>query len=210
MAKCKWCEKSLPGEDIPACNDCLFRSVSSPRTVAEQARLEDINVNIDLSELSNLDKPKSIKGRTPGEVRFNLLTKTIHQPRLTLRQEIPMKIVKIKSNSIRNRILVVGDTLVLSFDENGIAECFESDIPIIVEYSRTRPNRLTIVEEPKVAPPAPAPAPVPVPPTVPAPKVESKVEPKAKVEKVEDSKPNVNKAETPRKPVRKVIPKVPE
>lgn len=107
-----------------------------------------------------------------------------------------MKTVKIKSNSIRNRLFVVGNSLVLSFDENGIAECLESDVPMIVEYSRTRPNRLTIVEETKSSPVVPKAVPAP------APKVE--------VEKIEDPKPNINKAEPIRKFVKKTASKVSE
>lgn len=69
-----------------------------------------------------------------------------------------MKKVKVHSNSIRNKLFVVGDGLVLNFDENGDAFCFESDLPQIKAYSRVRPGRFVVVEEPKKkAAPAPAP-----------------------------------------------------
>ena len=68
-----------------------------------------------------------------------------------------MKKVKVHSNSIRGKVFVVGDGLVLNFDENGDASCNASDLPQIKAYSRVRPGRFVVVEEPKKASPAPAP-----------------------------------------------------
>ena len=68
-----------------------------------------------------------------------------------------MKKVKVHSNSIRGKVFVVGDGLVLNFDENGDASCNASDLPQIKAYSRHRPGRFVVVEAPKKASPAPAP-----------------------------------------------------
>lgn len=87
-----------------------------------------------------------------------------------------MKKVKVHSNSMRDKLFVVGDGLVLDFDKNGDAFVDESYIPVIKAYSRMRPGRLTVVEEVK---PEPKPAPAPK-------KAAKKVEAKAD-KKVEDS-----------------------
>ena len=68
-----------------------------------------------------------------------------------------MKKVKVHSNSIRGKVFVVGDGLVLNFDEKGDASCNVSDLPQIKAYSRHRPGRFVVVEESKKASPAPAP-----------------------------------------------------
>lgn len=110
-----------------------------------------------------------------------------------------MKKVKVHSNSIRGKVLVVGDGLVLSFDEKGDAFCKESDLSQLAAYSRVRPGRIVVVkEEPKQAAPAPAPAP--------APKKVEKVETKKAAKKVE-SKSTKDESDNTRRAPKKKAPK---
>jgi len=107
-----------------------------------------------------------------------------------------MKKVKVHSNSMRNKLFVVGDGLVLDFDENGDAVVFESDLPVIKAYSRMRPGRLSVVEEVKPEPkPKPAPAPKKV-----EKKEEAKVEEKSEdAESKTEAKPRATKKKAPKK-----------
>lgn len=196
MSKCRWCETTLPGDAIPACNRCLFED----RSNADPSREEDIdsvidseNVDFDLSELGRTVEDQYTKGKTKGTVKFNLLTQTTYEEHPKEKQEILMKRVKVKSNSVRGRQMVV-DGLVLAFDDDGIAEINESDAYIIVNYSRTRPNRLSVVVEPVEAPtPAPAPAP-------------KKAEPKAESKKEEPKSKGVTKSGSSKKSFKKKAP----
>lgn len=196
MTECLWCDKSLPGDAIPACGNCLLRTreealgIPAPHEESEKK----LDSDFDISKLAEPIKPKYNKGNTSGEVKHNLYTKTLFEEHTPLSKEIPMKMVKVKSNSIRSRQFVVDDKLVLSFDENGIAECLESDVYLITAYSRVRPGRLTIVKEPKKAAPAPAPAPKKVEPKVEEEKV---VVPKTKTKT--ESKKGIFKKVTPKK-----------
>jgi len=104
-----------------------------------------------------------------------------------------MKKVKVHSNSMRNKLFVVGDGLVLDFDENGDAFVDESYVPVVKAYSRMRPNRM-FVEEPK-----PEPKPVPAPKKVEK-VVEVKVEEKPEdAESTTESKPRAEKKSTKKK-----------
>jgi hypothetical protein len=105
-----------------------------------------------------------------------------------------MKKVKVHSNSIRGKVFVIGDGLVLNFDEKGDAECFASDLPQLKAYSRARPGRFTIVEKAKKAAPAPAPAP-------------KKVEKVEKAAKKEESKSTKDESDNTRRAPKKKAPK---
>lgn len=193
MAKCRWCEKELPSnnEAVNSCGSCLFRSLNEVvETEDGDTNPEGVKINFDMSELGK-EKSKT-KGKEAGTLKRELFLNSMKQSPPS-NQEILMKRVKLQSNSIRGKVLVVGDSLVLNFDEKGIAECFESDMPVITAYCRVRPNRFSVVK-PEAAAPAPA-----------LKKVEKKEE--AKVEKVEEvkkedkpeAKPRVEKKKAPKK-----------
>lgn len=193
MGKCLWCEKELPATDADTCTSCLFRSrdeLSSSREGDEDPG--GVKINYDISGLAE-DKSKGKKGKRAEELKRDLFLNSTKEQNSFPNQEILMKKVKVHSNSMRNKLFVVGDGLVLDFDENGDAFVDESYVPVIKAYSRTRPNRL-FVEEPK-----PEPKPVPAPK-----KVEKKVEVKVE-EKPEDSeskteaKPRAEKKSTKKK-----------
>jgi hypothetical protein len=193
MSKCRWCETTLPGNAIPACSKCLHRTRDETDPSNEEYIshvVDSEKSNYDLSELGRVRDSQYSKGKTKGTVKYDLLTQTIYGEHSKEKQEILMKRVKIKSNSIRGRILVV-DELVLAFDDDGIAEINESDLYVIVAYSRVRPGRLTVVVEP-VEVPVPAPAPAP-----------KKVEPKAESKKEEPKSKVVTKSESSKKVFKK-------
>ena len=104
-----------------------------------------------------------------------------------------MKKVKVKSNSIRSRIHVLGD-IQLSFDDQGIAEMPEHLVPALAPYMRARPGRFSILEEEK---PAKAEAPKPEEKKEEKPsKLEEEEAPKAEMPKDEDAaseEPNEDK-----------------
>lgn len=195
MAKCRWCEKTLPGNAIPACGNCILKTryEADPSKNEEEASIEDLALaNYSLSGLGNAKKEVQYsKGTSKGSIIHTLYTQTAFTERPREKQEIPMKKVKIKSNNIRGRLSIVGG-VVLSFDDDGIAEINEYDLHVITEYSRVRPGRLSVVVEPKKAP---APAPVPAP---------KKAEPEAESKKEE---PKVTKSESSKKSSEKKAPK---
>lgn len=189
MGKCLWCEKELPATEADTCTSCLFRSrdeLSSSSKGDEDP--EGVKINYDISGLGEDDKSKAKKGKMAGELQRDLFMNSAKEQNPFPNQEILMKKVKVHSNSMRNKLFVVGDGLVLDFDENGDAFVFESDVPVIKAYSRVRPGRLTVVEEAK---PEPKPAP--------APKKVEKVEAKAE-EKAEDAE---SKTEAKSRPAKK-------
>lgn len=197
MSECKWCDKILPAEEIPICSSCVLRSRDEAIITPEDQKSdpEGVKINYDLSGLANSEKPKTRKGKSVGKVSFDLISTIMAETKAKKpisNQEILMKKVKVHSNSIRSRIFVVDGALVLNFDENGVAECFESDVPRINAYSRFRPNRIwAVVEE---SPKKKA-----------TPKTEKKSKKKAE-KKTEGSKPKTDeKSDTPKKSVFKAL-----
>lgn len=158
MATCQWCGKEGLDETANACGSCLLRSRDEVDSSEDgDTNPEGVKINFDLSGLGDKDKVSKTKGKRAGELRRNLFLNSMKEEQPNSNQEILMKKVKVHSNSIRNKLFVVGDGLVLNFDENGDAFCFESDLPQIKAYARVRPGRFVVVEEPKKAAPAPAP-----------------------------------------------------
>lgn len=193
MGKCLWCEKELPATDADTCTSCLFRSrdeLSSSREGDEDPG--GVKINYDISGLGE-EKSKAKKGKRAGELKRDLFLNSTKEQNSFPNQEILMKKVKVHSNSMRNKLFVVGDGLVLDFDENGDAFVDESYVPVVKAYSRMRPNRM-FVEEPK-----PEPKPVPAPKKVEK-VVEVKVEEKPEdAESTTESKPRAEKKSTKKK-----------
>jgi hypothetical protein len=194
MGKCLWCEKELPATDADTCGSCLFRSrdeLGSSREGDDDPG--NVKINHDLSGLGE-DDSKAKKGKMAGELQRDLFMNSAKEQNSFPNQEILMKTVKVHSNSMRNKLFVVGDGLVLDFDENGDAFVAESDVPVIKAYSRMRPGRLSVVEEAKPEP-KPAPAPKKV-----VKKEEAKAEKKAEdSESKTEAKPRAAKKKAPKK-----------
>lgn len=149
MAKCQWCEKELPTEGANVCGSCVFRPIEESLDDDDFEEEEKNKINFDMSILGEKKNPKS---KRAAQLRADLLLNSlIESPESN--QEIPMKIVKVKSNSIRGRAFVVDGELVLNFDEYGIARCLVSDLPTVKAYMKARPGRFTVVEEAKEASP---------------------------------------------------------
>lgn len=159
MAKCRWCDKEGLDEAANACGSCLLRSREELDSSEDgDTNPDGVKINFDMSGLGDKDKVSKTKGKRAGELRQTLFLNSLKQEQPISNQEILMKKVKVHSNSVRGKLIVVGDGLVLNFDENGDADCFVSDLPQVKAYSRVRPGRFVIVEEPKKkAAPAPAP-----------------------------------------------------
>ena len=190
MAKCLWCEKELPATEADTCTSCLFRSrdeLSSSSKGDEDPA--GVRINYDMSGLGEDEKSKTRKGKLASELNRDLFKNSAKEQNPFPNQEILMKKVKVHSNSMRNKLFVVGDGLVLDFDENGDAFVDESYVPVVSAYSRVRPGRLTVVEEAK---PEPKPAP--------APKKVEKVEEVKVEEKAEDAE---SKTEAKPRPAKK-------
>lgn len=149
MAQCQWCEKELPSEGANVCGSCIHRPINESLDDEDIETGEKNKINFDMSILGEKKNPKSKRAaQLSADVFLNSL---IESPESN--QEIPMKIVKVKSNSIRGRAFVVDGELVLNFDEYGIARCLVSDLPTVKAYMRARPGRFSIVEEAKKAAP---------------------------------------------------------
>jgi len=191
MAKCRWCDKEGLDEAANACGSCLLKSREELDSSEDDATNPDgVKINFDMSGLGDKDKVSKTKGKRAGELRQTLFMNSLKQEQPNSNQEILMKKVKVHSNSIRGKVFVVGDGLVLNFDENGDASCNASDLPQIKAYSRHRPGRFVVVEAPKKASPAPAP---------------KKVEVKAA--KKEESKSTKDESDNTRRAPKKKAPK---
>jgi hypothetical protein len=158
MAKCRWCDKEGLDEAANACGSCLLKSLDEVESSEDgDTNPEGVKINFDMSGLGDKDKVSKTKGKRAGELRQTLFLNSLKQEQPNSNQEILMKKVKVHSNSIRGKVFVVGDGLVLNFDENGDASCNASDLPRLKAFSRHRPGRFVVVGEPKKASPAPAP-----------------------------------------------------
>jgi hypothetical protein len=158
MAKCQWCDKEGLDEAANACGSCLLKSREELDSSEDgNTNPDGVKINFDMSGLGDKGKVSKTKGKRAGELRQTLFLNSLKQEQPISNQEILMKKVKVHSNSVRGKLVVVGDGLVLNFDEKGDAFCFASDLPQIKAYSRVRPGRFVVVEEPKKASPAPAP-----------------------------------------------------
>ena len=149
MAQCHWCDKSLPGNAIPACGSCLLRPPpqSSEPEVEKPAELD---ADHDISYLSN--KAPSRTPKSAFKVMSEVREASKEQP-VVLQETLIMKTLKVKSNSLRGRLFPIGH-LMLHFDEHGIAEFPEAELAVVKAHMRLRPGRFTLLEEPTSAVPA--------------------------------------------------------
>jgi hypothetical protein len=152
MAQCPWpeCDKSLPGEDEPACNFCLLRP---PPQESELEKSEEENTqvseegdaaNFDLTYLNKSFREKYGEGKTKGDIKKDLEDLSFKFDSSPKERE---EMMQLKSRNVRNRTLVFFSDLILSFDENGIAEFPESELERIRAIQKYRPGRFELVEE---------------------------------------------------------------
>lgn len=145
MAKCAWCDKSLPGDAVPACGSCLLRP--SPQSVEESQPAEGKDSsNTDLSYLddSNKKSAEQPKKKSRWEVQSDLASMVNKRP--TPLQERVMKRLKIKSNYLRDRTFMYED-LLLRFDDSGVADFPADELPTIRKLMRVRPGRFWFLED---------------------------------------------------------------
>lgn len=142
MADCYWCDESLPGDDIPSCNECLFKA--TPKVGVKDNR--KVPSDYDLSYYETDDgRPKSA-GRSASQIRAALSQVAKARPQESL-EKLEMNMMKVKSNSYRNRSLLVDDNLVLFFDDSGVAEVPSHERARVERLMMHRPGRFRIVED---------------------------------------------------------------
>jgi hypothetical protein len=90
-------------------------------------------------------KPQK-KGKSVYHMQADL-NKLKHQQATPL-QEVKMRELRLKSNSLRNRSMLMG-SLVLHFDSEGVASFPEAQLAQVREHMSLRPNRFQIIEEEK-------------------------------------------------------------
>jgi hypothetical protein len=124
-----------------------------PEDDLDKAQMPD--VGYDLSYLSDQggqrDKARGMlkKSKSVHQVQMDLGKVILQQP--TPLQEIPVKKLKLKSNSVRDRMHPVG-SLMLRFDGAGVAEFAEHDLPEVKAHMARRPGRYRLLEEKKSPP----------------------------------------------------------
>lgn len=152
MLHCGVCEKEMFGANpdengLVVCGSCVMAPLPPRFDKADEASLEDSN--FDLSFLSNSqegqrDKLRDIKRKSVYEVTSNLgkLTTKTHP---TIKEE-PVKLFKLKSNSVRDRMHPVG-SLMLRFDGDGVAKVAEAHLEEVKAHMALRPGRFRILDE---------------------------------------------------------------
>lgn len=149
MAQCSWCDKSLPGDDIPACSSCLLSPPPQDVKFEKIGDSEEVDSSHDLSYLDdrgNKNRLTKSDGKNYYQVMSDLNSLATKKS-AELREEDFVKLVRVQSNHIRNRAVPIGP-LVLVFDRDGIAEVPESELYLLENYMRVRPNRLRVLDEP--------------------------------------------------------------
>ena len=140
---------ALP-QGVTICGSCVMTPLPSPPD--EDAMLEkasEVDVGYDLSFLDDKGR-KRLKAVSQSAVRM-ALSKTALLIPIPI-SEVTMKRLKLKSNSIRDRLAPVGD-MMLSFDGSGVAEFPESRLETVNQHMRLRPGRFRILQEDKPAAP---------------------------------------------------------
>lgn len=205
------------------CGSCVMAPLPTPAQV-EDAEKGQRAANFDLEYLDDERQgsrpPTRPTGKTRGQVRVNLAEMALQTP-TPLQEVTPMKMLKLKSNSIRDRIHPIGD-LMLNFDGEGVARFPENQLPVVEAHMRLRPGRFRVIrpvpteadeaedrlvaaraaleaaKAEKEPAPAPEPEPVPEPPQEPEePEVPVTVEPEAS--EPEAPAPEEPPAEEPKK-----------
>jgi len=136
-------------DGLTVCSGCIL----SPIPTHEEEIGEDSEVaDYDLSYLNDTVKKHTdlLKGRKSVHLvqsSLSQLAKKQSPPTL----EIPVKKLKVKSNSIRDKAYMV-ESLVLHFDGKGVAEFPESDLEAVQRHMVLRPGRFQLVVDAPVEP----------------------------------------------------------
>lgn len=177
--ECSVCEKAMYGHVEVAksaeivCGSCALTSTAKGKKKPKIANVETMQVE--------------------------LFKESMKQPeRSEVKEPIVSKKIKVKSNYARNRVVVIGGNVVMTFNEDGECQIDAKHKPALEVHMRLRPNRFKIVDD---APP----------PVVEEKPVEEVKEPEAveeakepeEVVVVEEDKPAVEEAPKPKKAAKK-------
>lgn len=118
-----------------------------PEDDIDKAQIDDINVDLSyLSQSGQRERARALikEGKSVNQVRMDLGQLSLQES--TPLQEKPVKKLKLKSNSVRDRMHPVGN-LMLRFDGKGIAEFAESHLEEVKAHMALRPGRFRILSE---------------------------------------------------------------
>jgi hypothetical protein len=115
----------------------------SPPPDEDAAEKSADEVGYDLSFLDDTGR-KRPKAKSQSAVRMSLSETALQRP-IPI-QEVVVKTLKLKSNSVRDRLSPVGD-MMLSFDRSGVAEFPESRLETVQAHMRLRPGRFRLLED---------------------------------------------------------------
>ena len=177
--ECSVCEKAMFGHAKVAesaevvCGSCALTSTAKGKKKPKPANVETMQIELFKESMKPLER---------NEVREAVVSKKM----------------KVKSNYARNRVVVIGGNVVMTFNEDGECQIDAKHRPALEIHMRLRPNRFKIVEA--VAPPVVEAEPVE---EVKEPEVveEEAKEPEEVVAK--EDKPAVEEAPKPKKAAKK-------
>lgn len=138
---------------LTVCGSCIMAPL--PPLDEDDIDNAQLDHNHDLSYLSQEGQRnqarKSLKGqKSVNQVQMDMVEMFLKSP--TPLQEVePVKKLKLKSNSVRDRMHPVG-SLMLKFDEDGVAEFAEHHLAAVKAYMALRPGRFRVLEDEKKKP----------------------------------------------------------
>ena len=129
--------------ECSVCEKVMFGHV----TVAESAEVVCGSCAL-TSTAKGKKKPKTASIET---MQVELFKESMKQPERSEVKEAVVEKMKVKSNYARNRVVVIGGNVVMTFNEDGECQIDAKHRPALEIHMRLRPNRFKIVEA--VAPP---------------------------------------------------------
>lgn len=120
--QCEVCEKPIYGRDdtgaAVVCGSCALTPLETPQKKPKNAVKSSESIRMNIMQMAGQSTPAN--------------------------KEVPMKMVKVKSNSARDKVLYIRG-LCLAFNNEGIAEIPAHQEAVIRDEMRVRPGRFSIV-----------------------------------------------------------------
>ncbi len=154
IMQCGICQKDMFGvvetpDGLTICGSCVLAPLPPP-TEGPLDSDYDVDSGFDLSYLEQEGQRDAVrntlkKGTSRTQVQMNMGKMALQLP-VPLQEEPSVTKLKLKSNSIRDRMHPIGK-LMLRFDGEGVARFPEHQLDEIQAHMRLRPGRFHIIED---------------------------------------------------------------
>ncbi len=116
--------------DEVVCGSCALTSTAKGKKKPKTANIESMQVELFKESMKPLERSE-------------------------VKEPVVLKKLKVTSNYARNRVVVIGGNVVMTFNENGECQLDAKHRVALENHMRLRPNRFKIVEDAPVVVPAP-------------------------------------------------------